>query len=113
MSQLRNETMSIIKPSKNKNKAFKRTVKSKKVGKDARFKIFVGGFPVEFDENDLFEYMGTFGEVVEAKLHTKKNGQSKGFGFVSFEKKSAAKKALQIRYHTINNKKVSFKVKMT
>ena len=77
-----------------KNTASKRSRKHLKKGKGSSFKIFVGGFPVEFDENDLFDYMGTFGEVIEAKLHTKKNGQSKGFGFVSFEKKNAAKKAL-------------------
>lgn len=69
-----------------------------------RYKIFVGGFPVEFSEQNLISYMEQFGKVKEARLHLKKNGESKGFAFVYFTDMTSVKRVLQAEEHTINNK---------
>jgi RNA recognition motif-containing protein len=69
-----------------------------------KFKIFVGGFPVEFSEADLISYMEQFGEVKEARLHLKRNGESKGFAFVYFREERSVKDVLKRKEHRIGSK---------
>ena len=50
---------------------------------------------VDADEDDLRELFQTFGRVVRANVIKDRNtGESKGFGFVSFESRKDAEKAL-------------------
>jgi translation initiation factor 3 subunit G len=50
---------------------------------------------VDADEDDLRELFQTFGKVVRANVIKDRNtGESKGFGFVSFESRKDAEKAL-------------------
>ena len=46
-------------------------------------KLFVAGFPGDFDDTDLKEMFELYGAVQSAKLITDRaTGKSKGFGFV-------------------------------
>jgi len=46
-------------------------------------KLFVAGFPGDFDDTDLKEMFELYGTVLSAKLITDRaTGKSKGFGFV-------------------------------
>jgi translation initiation factor 3 subunit G len=50
---------------------------------------------VDADEDDLRDLFSPFGKVVRANVIKDRNtGESKGFGFVSFEMRSHAEKAL-------------------
>lgn len=50
-------------------------------------RLYVGNLPYSVTEGDLKDEFGRFGSVKEAKVIIDKGtGQSKGFGFVEFEK---------------------------
>ncbi|MEK6819407.1 MAG: RNA-binding protein [Nanoarchaeota archaeon] len=58
-------------------------------------KIYVGNLPFSFDSNSLKDLFMEFGSVTEAVVISDKySGRSKGFGFVTFESKEAAEKAV-------------------
>ena len=77
----------------------------KKTTKNA--KIFVGGFPVHLNEQNLWEYMSKYGEVKGVKI-LKKNGKSRGFGFVTFDSQAEADHVISIQ-HRICGKKFDCK----
>ena len=55
-------------------------------------KLFVAGFPNDFDEIDLKEMFELYGEVISAKLVTDRaTGRSKGFGFIDMNKNELLK----------------------
>lgn len=70
-------------------------------------KVFVGGFPVHLGDEDLSSYMSDFGKVLASKV-LKKNGVSRGFGFVTFETATSAEKAVS-QIHNIEGKKFECK----
>lgn len=85
------------------------TAKSKRDTKNR--KLFVGGLPINADENHISDYFGQFGRVEEVIiLRDKKTQRKRGFGFVVFEDAYSCKRCLQIRNHLINSK--SCEVKM-
>lgn len=60
-------------------------------------KVFVGGFPVHLHDHHLEEYMSQFGEVLSSKI-LKKNGASRGFGFVTFAEAEVAAQVISKKH---------------
>src|SRR3990167_5912326 len=46
---------------------------------------FVGGLPLDANEEDLCKYFGTFGLVLAGNIRRSTKGKSKGFGFIQFK----------------------------
>ena len=69
-------------------------------------KVFVGGFPVHLDESHLKQYMSGFGEVLACKI-LRKNGHSRGFGFVTFSSAQSAQDVIK-QSHVLEGKTVRF-----
>ena len=58
-------------------------------------KLYVGNLPYSVGDKELQELFAKFGTVTEATvIKYKDSGRSKGFGFVTFEDKEAADKAI-------------------
>ncbi|MFH1310780.1 MAG: RNA-binding protein [Nanoarchaeota archaeon] len=58
-------------------------------------KVYVGNLPFAIDDDKLREVFAKCGEIEEAVvIKNKFNGQSKGFGFVTFKDDESAKKAI-------------------
>ena len=70
--------------------AFDKITAAKKFDEDREKKLYVGNLGCGVGKMDLIEYFGRFGKVEVANLVYKKDGNSKDFGFVKFEKKEAA-----------------------
>jgi hypothetical protein len=71
--------------------------------------LFVYNIPESYQENDLSTLFASFGTVMSARIQRDKNtGQSKGYGFVSFDDPAAAATALQsLDGYTLGNKRLS------
>jgi RNA recognition motif-containing protein len=72
-------------------------------------KLFVAGFPNDFDDIDLKEMFELYGEVVSAKLVTDRaTGKSKGFGFIDMPDKTEAQQTIEALHGAvIKGKKIS------
>ncbi|KAL2502079.1 UBP1-associated protein 2B [Forsythia ovata] len=71
-------------------------------------KIFVHGIGWDATSDQLLMSFKPFGEVEECKLITDKNtGRAKGYAFVLFKTRAAAKKALKVPQKKIGNRVVS------
>jgi|SRR5215831_19510897 len=72
-------------------------------------KLFVAGFPNDFDETDLREMFELYGEVLSAKLITDRaTGKSKGFGFVEMADRNEALQTIEALHGAaIKGKKIS------
>jgi cold-inducible RNA-binding protein len=72
-------------------------------------KLFVAGFPGDFDETDLKEMFELYGEVLSAKLVTDRaTGRSKGFGFIEMADKAEALQTIEALHGAaIKGKKIS------
>ncbi|MEP6512853.1 MAG: RNA-binding protein [Parafilimonas sp.] len=72
-------------------------------------KLFVAGFPNDFDDVDLKEMFELYGEVVSAKLIIdRETGKSKGFGFVDMPDKDQAQQTIEVLNGAgIKGKKIS------
>lgn len=72
-------------------------------------KLFVAGFPHDFDEIDLKEMFELYGEVLSAKLITDRaTGKSKGFGFVEMADRTEALQTIEALHGAaIKGKKIS------
>lgn len=69
-------------------------------------KLFVGGLPVNFSEEELAEYFSQYGTVVEALVKTK---EERSFGFVTFASIEEADAALAVKTHKIGDRDVEVK----
>jgi RNA recognition motif-containing protein len=59
-------------------------------------KLYVGGLPYSFDNNDLERLFSEFGAVVSAKvIMDRDTGRSKGFGFVEMGSDDEAQQAIK------------------
>jgi len=59
-------------------------------------KLFVGSLPWSVNDQELFEIFSPFGQVREAKVITdRETGQSRGFGFVTYNRDEDAAKAIR------------------
>ena len=67
-------------------------------------KIFVGGLHPDTREKELWQYFEQFGEVVASKIpQDETTGNSRGFGFVTFEAEDAVRKVFaKGLYHEIH-----------
>lgn len=77
-------------------------------------RIYVGNIPYELKEEHLYEVLGKFGEVVDVIIPRwasgPRNGQSKGFCFVEFDKRLSANNALNSTSPVlIDGRKLQFK----
>lgn len=74
----------------------------------AHRKIFVFGLGWDATAEQLVQAFAPFGEIEESKLITDKNtGRAKGYAFVMFKTRAAAKKALKLPQKRIGNRNVS------
>ena len=65
------------------------------------FKVYVGNLPYRTTEEDMKQFFGTAGNVVDARIiRDKETNRSKGFGFVSFDSEEGVNKAIE----TLNGK---------
>ncbi|MEM9195953.1 MAG: RNA-binding protein [Myxococcota bacterium] len=61
-------------------------------------KVFVGGLSWDTSDAGLRAAFEAYGEVVEAKVITDRDtGRSRGFGFVTFDSRESASRAIQER----------------
>jgi RNA recognition motif-containing protein len=75
-------------------------------------KLFVGNLPFEVNDSDLKKVFGVAGTVVSAHVViNKKNGRSKGFGFVEMETEELAQEAVKkFEGATLNERALSVQV---
>jgi len=60
-----------------------------------RNKLFVKNLPFKCSNQELKEAFSAFGNVIDARIATKKSGESKCCGYIDFETEAEAVKALQ------------------
>lgn len=74
-------------------------------------KIFVGGLPHALTEEQITEYFGKYGKVVECQImKDRENGKPRGFGFVTFDNEEAVEKVLaNLKEHKLMDKWVECK----
>ena len=72
-------------------------------------KLFIAGFPNDFDDVDLKEMFELYGEVTSARfVIDRTTGKSKGFGFIDMPDKTEAMETIAILHGTgIKGKKIS------
>jgi len=58
-------------------------------------RLYVGNLSYKVTEKELQELFGEFGEVAFAKVITRSDGRSKGFGFVEMTEEDHAKEAME------------------
>ncbi len=64
-------------------------------------KLFVQGFPGDFDETDLREMFQLYGEVALVKIiEDRATGRSKGFGFITMPKDIEAAEVISLFRNT-------------
>jgi len=78
---------------------------------DSPSKIFIGGLSRSTTEDGLTSYFSQFGRVQSSEV-LRRNGISRGFGFVIFESPEQATLALNHPIHVIEGKQVELKVCM-
>ncbi|VDO08087.1 unnamed protein product [Rodentolepis nana] len=73
---------------------------------DAR-KIFVGGLNWETKETDLENYFSKYGKVTRCIIKVDRfTGNSRGFGFVTFDNEESVNKVLSVSDHKLMNKRI-------
>jgi nucleolin len=73
----------------------KKSAQVEEVEEEGCKEIFVKNLPYTANDDGMYTHFGKFGTVVNVKIcKDKETGRSRGFGFVEFELRSAAKKAL-------------------
>ncbi|RYR36646.1 hypothetical protein Ahy_A09g041606 isoform B [Arachis hypogaea] len=69
--------------------------------------VFIKNLDTSIDNKALHDTFATFGTVLSCKVAIDSNGNSKGYGFVQFEKEEAAQNAIkQLNGMLINDKQV-------
>lgn len=92
----------------------KRTVPREDVqvkGPSKTKKIFIGGIPPSFSEDELKEYFSTYGSIVEHQIMLDHNtGRPRGFGFVTFETEETVDRIFsEDKLHELGGKQVEIK----
>ncbi|KAG6865946.1 hypothetical protein C0991_010201 [Blastosporella zonata] len=67
--------------------------------------LFCKNLDPAIDSNDLFSYFRQFGQIVSARVMRNENGESRGFGFVSYQSPSQANAAM----HAMNGAQLGTK----
>merc|ERR1712183_144336 len=72
--------------------------------------VFVGGLNQKTQEESLYDYFSTYGKIYKAYLiYDHKTQQSRCFGFVEFEKRSAVDGLLKKEKHIIDGNTIECK----
>lgn len=90
------------------------TISGKKVdpkkAKARHGKIFVGGLSAELSDDDIKDYFGQFGTIIELEMpFDKQKNQRKGFCFLTFESEQVVQDILKKPKQTIKDKEVDVK----
>lgn len=72
-------------------------------------KLFIGGLTRNTTVETLRSYFGVFGRIVDAIVMTDQQGQSRGFGFVTYDETDAVERVLQQPVHFLDSKQVDVK----
>ena len=73
-------------------------------------KLFIGGLRRDTVEDTFKDYFSQFGTIVDAVIITdSNNGQSRGFGFVTYENSDSAEEVFKRRPHELDGKVVDCK----
>ena len=56
--------------------------------------LYISGLPKAVTENDLKTWFGVYGTIISSKILMLENGQSRGVGFIRFDKRSQAQAAI-------------------
>ena len=71
--------------------------------------IFIKNLHEAVDNKTLYHKFSVFGPILSSKIATHVSGQSKGYGFVHFEKEEAAQNAIKcMNGSLINDRYVTF-----
>lgn len=74
---------------------------------DSKANILVRNLPKETDQKELSSLFSEFGNIKSCKLEVYANGESRGFGYVQFEKQDSAKAAIEkLNKRVINGKEI-------
>ncbi|KAL8172425.1 hypothetical protein V2J09_024229 [Rumex salicifolius] len=69
--------------------------------------VFIKNLDLSIDHKALYETFATFGNILSCKVAMNSNGQSKGYGFVQFDKEEAAANAIKsLNGMLLNDKQV-------
>ncbi|XP_065650899.1 protein boule-like isoform X2 [Hydra vulgaris] len=72
-----------------------------------RNRVFVGGLIKTTNAADIAKYFSEFGKVLDAKVVFNDNGNSKGYGFVTFNNEKSVKSVLKACPLYLNGKKLN------
>ena len=67
--------------------------------------LYVKNLSPDVDDSKLREMFANFGEITSAKVMREASGKSRGFGFVAFQKKDAATRAIHEMTNTLHHGK--------
>lgn len=74
-------------------------------------KIFVGNLPWTVGHRELRNYFEQFGKVAWAQIiFDKKTGISKGYGFVSFQKRTTLENLDKTPKHVLENSHIHYQI---
>jgi len=77
---------------------------------EAMRKVFVGGLNRQTDDDSFFEYFSQFGNTIDKVIiRDNQSGQSKGFGFITFDCSDAVENCFKSRPHVLDNKTLDVK----
>ncbi|KAK2167709.1 hypothetical protein LSH36_25g09068 [Paralvinella palmiformis] len=76
-------------------------------GDNSDKKIFVGGLSWETTNDELRDYFGKYGDIIDCTLKTDPTtGRSRGFGFVTFATSAAVNSIISQESHTLNGRNI-------
>ncbi|EGR29785.1 hypothetical protein IMG5_148660 [Ichthyophthirius multifiliis] len=74
--------------------------------------LFIFHLPTDFRDSDLERLFGQFGEVISARVNTRPDGTSKGFGFISYNSAKEAEDAINnLNGFQLKNKRLKVEIK--
>uniref|UniRef100_UPI00358F02AE heterogeneous nuclear ribonucleoprotein D-like n=1 Tax=Myxine glutinosa TaxID=7769 RepID=UPI00358F02AE len=85
--------------------------RAKALKKEPVKKIFVGGVSPDTEEDRIWEYFSTFGEVERIELPVDvKSSKRRGFCFVTFQDEASLRRAIERKFHEIGASKCEIKL---
>ncbi len=69
--------------------------------------LYVGNIPYKISKGEIDRVFSKYGKIVEIRIVRDRNtGESKGFGFITFESASDAKKALKLNQFKLKGRPI-------